>query len=396
MPPFDYIVIPLVLAFGAAAAWGDLKPMIPYVLGKTGYSGAAHGRIPNRLLMFWLLLGLGLLGLGYVYVAAGGAFHAIEWVEYTEKMPYLLAVAINSLLSFILGVVLWLLGLWAAGDAKTFALLAFTLPLSVYSSNYLAYFPSFALFFNTFVAMFLVLLAEFAVQTGITAANTKGKAFSEKLAAGWKKLKENRIMVLKLVIFFLALFTVVRIMRSFVRGGLEHFMEMNKTIIYVILFLMFRPLMKLAAKQWAFYVALAIIGGYAVYAFFLDPTGEAKWEFINIGWLAGSIIIFRVIYDSYLKATDELEIPYGELKQGMLLGDSTLEKFKERKQFFKEKIGDLAPDGLSTSQAEAIVAWCRSNETEETLFVARTIPFAPALFIGALLTIIFNGLVFVF
>jgi preflagellin peptidase FlaK len=306
------------------------------------------------------------------------------------------AVLVNGVLAFVLGVVLWLFGLWAAGDAKTFALIAFTLPLSVYRENYLSYFPSFALFFNTFVALFFVLLAEFLVQTGIVAGRTRGSFFAEKLKRGARWLAQNKMVALKLVVFFLALFTFIRIGRHFVRAGIEQVMEMNKTIVYLLLFLMFKPLMRLAQKQWAFIVALLILAGYGIYAFFFDPTGEAKWELVNIGWLAASIILFRGVYDAYLKATDETVIPHDELKKGMILGDSTLLKFQERKQFFKEKVGTIAPDGLSQEQVEALQEWFLSNEPEGMLSVARTIPFAPALFIGAVLTVLANGLAVVF
>jgi len=154
--------------------------------------------------------------------------------------------------------------------------------------------------------------------------------------------------------------------------------------------------MRLAQKQWAFLLAVSIIVGYGVYAFFFDPTGEAKYEFINVGWLAASIIIFRFAYDAYLKATDEVEIPPDELKKGMILADSEILKFKERKQFFVEKLGTLAPDGLSEDQAGAVRDWYRENDADKLLSVARTIPFAPSLLVGAILTVLAEGLVFVF
>jgi len=396
LPSFETILIPIVLLFAGAVAWGDLKPMLPYVLGRTGYAGAAHGRISNNLLKIWLLFGVLALLVGYGWVAMGWPYPAVERIEFTEGLHYGAAVAINAGLSLALAVTLWELGLWAAGDAKVFALLAFTLPLSVYSNNYLSYFPSFALFFNTFVAMFVVLLTEFTIQTAIVAKRTRGSFFWEKLRGGLQKVSQNKMVALKLVVFFLALFTFVRIGRHFVRFGLEQFMEMNKTIIYVLLFMMFRPLMRLAQKPWAFGGALAIIAGYAVYAFFFDPTGEAMWEFVNIGWMAGSIIIFRLVYDAYLKATDEVEIPNSDLRRGMILGDTTMKKFEERKQFFKEKVGTVAPDGLSSDQVEALKEWFLENNVDGTVFVARTIPFAPSLLIGAVITVIVQGLVVVF
>ena len=396
MPPFETILIPIVLLFAGAAAWGDLRPMLPYLLGRTGYAGATHGRIPNSVLKVWLLFGVLALLVGYGWVALGWPYPAVERIEFTEGLYYGAAVAINAGLSFALAVTLWELGLWAAGDAKVFALLAFMLPLSVYSNNYLSFFPSFALFFNTFVAMFLILLVEFAIQTALVARRTRGRFFWEKLRGGVAKISQNKMVALKLVVFFLALFTFVRIGRHFVRFGLEQFMELNKTIIYVLLFLMFRPLMRLAQKPWAFGVALSIVGGYAIYAFFFDPSGEAMWEFVNIGWLAGSIILFRLVYDAYLAATDQVEIPNSALRRGMILVDATMQKFEERKQFFKEKVGTVAPDGLSDEQVAAMQEWFLDNEVGGTVFVARAIPFAPALLVGAVITVVVQGLVVVF
>lgn len=396
MPPFDYIVMPAVLLFAGIAAWGDLKPMLPHLLGRTGYTGAVHGRISNRVLLYWLVFGvLALIG-GLVFEALGGTYQAAQWVLETEGISLVWAVLINAGLAFLLAIALWLLGLWAAGDAKMFALLAFTLPLSMYHQNYLSFFPSFALFFNTFIAMFLLLLVEFSIQTVFVAGRTRGAFFIEKGLDLWKKFRDNKMLALKVTVFFLALFTFVRIGRHFIREGLEQYIELNKTIIYVLLFLMFRPLMRLAEKRWAFMAALGVIAGYAVYAFWFDPTGQAKYEFVNIGWLAASIIIFRLAYDSYLKATDEQELSWKELRRGMILGDTTLEKFKERKQFFKEKVGEIAPDGLTEEQVEAMCEWYSTNAPDGTVTVSRTIPLAPALFVGAVLTVIAQGLVLVF
>lgn len=399
MPPLDHILMGATVLFAGLAAREDLAPMLPYLLGKTSYAQAVHGRIPNRLLFVWLLFGFAVIALAYAWTSAGGVYLAPGWIETPPPdgpgMDFHAALFLNAGLAFGLGVTLWLLGLWAAGDAKMYALIGFTLPLSTYQNNYLDYFPSFALFINTFIAMFFMLLLEFLAKTLLFARSAGSASLGEKIKELLKKGWEQRYLVLKLVLFFLALFTLIRIMRHGLREGLGQFMEINKTIIYVILFMVFRPLMRLAQHTWAMVLGALILGGYAVYAFFFDPTGQAKWEFINIGWLAVSIILFRVAYDAYLKATDEVPIAAGALRRGMILADSEITKFKERRQFYTQKVGTIAPDGLSEEQAEAIRGWLEENEAE-SVAVARTIPFAPSLLLGTLLTIIFKGLIFVF
>jgi hypothetical protein len=392
MPPLDHILAAIVLALAAAAAWGDLRPMIPYVLGRTGYAGASHGRIPNALQLAWLLFGLAALGLAWAYPALGGTYHAPGWVEASEGIPFALAVCANALLALTLGIILWLLGLWAAGDAKTFALIAFTLPLSAYSRSYMPWFPSFALFFNTFVAMFCILLVEFAIRTTLAVGRTPAASWKGRVASLAARGFENRWGIARLVLLFLGIFTTIRILRHFAREGLEGFLEVNKTVVYVILFLMFRPLMRFAQKPLAIVAAAMVVGGYAVYAFFFDATGQAKYEFINIGWLAASIIVFRWVYDAYLKATDAVPIPWSQLRRGMLLSDPEILRFKERKQFFSEQIGALSPDGLTEEQALAVRGWFEQNAPTEPVWVCRTIPFVPALFVGTLLTLLARGL----
>ena len=87
-PTFDSLVVPVVLLFALLAAWKDLWPMIPYVLGKTRYAEAVHGRIPNRLVLWWLAFGLVALGLGALYEHLGGVWMAREMVEFTEQMNF--------------------------------------------------------------------------------------------------------------------------------------------------------------------------------------------------------------------------------------------------------------------------------------------------------------------
>ncbi len=396
MPTYELVVIPVVLVFAGLAAWGDLRPMLPHLLGRAGYAAVTHGRIPNRLLLVWLGFAVAAILGGYVWIGLGLEFPSAAQVQQTEGMPYSVALLINGFLSLVLGVTLWQLGLWAAGDAKVFALLGLSLPLSCYSENYLPWFPGFALFFNTFVAMFLVLLLEFVGQTAWATGVTRGGLVRDGVAKLWRKTRENRILVLKLLVIFLALFTTVRILRHFVRVGIEEFIELNKTVVYVVLFLMFRPIMRLAQKKAALLAAVGIIVGYAVYALFFDPTGEAIYEFVSIGWLAVSIILFRFAYDAYLKATDEVAVSPSVLRPGMILGDTTLGRLKERQQFVRERLGELAPDGLSADQVEALLEWYEKNDPDGSIYVSRTIPFAPALFIGAILTVIVHGLVVVF
>jgi hypothetical protein len=393
--PVDWVFILVSIGFAATLAWGDLRPMLPTVLRRITFARVRFGRISNRILLAWVSVSVLLMLSAVVYHWLGGDFLGLRMVQETERISYLLAVGVNVVLAFVLGVSLWLLGQWAAGDAKMFAALSLGLPLAAYANNYISWFPSFVLLFNTFVAMFAFLAVELLSRLSKSMVSSRGQVLSEGIRSVARKINENKLHALKIVVMFIAMFMVMRILRSFANEGLLQIMEINRTILFVILFVLFHPLTKFAHNKWVMAGSLAIIAAYLVYAFGFDPTGHAKRELVNIGVFPMSIIAFRFAYDAYLRATDEDEIRWSELRQGMLLSPSTVTAFQERKEFLTQ-LGELAPDGLDAAQVQAFREWFENNDPEGTLRVARSIPFGPALFVGALMTVWLQGLIFVY
>ena len=393
----DDLMIPVALAIAGIAAWTDLRPMLPHLLGKVSYEKSpGGGRISNRVLLLGLGLGLAWHLFTWYWVGGGGDLYSANMMA-GRAQSYWTHVAVNAGISFALGFLLWTLGLWAAGDGKLFGLLALLLPLAAYHNNYLTWFPSFVLFFNTFIAVFAILLLEFSTRLVLQAVRGGPGYLGQVRTKAWTALKENKLKVLNLLILFLAIFTTIRIMRHFLRVALDMgFGDINKTMVYVILFMIFKPVTGLLRYKATIWVAITIVVGYVIWAFGFDPTGEAKHHLLDIGALALSIIIFRFAYDAYLKATDERLIPASFLRAKMVLSDETVRKFKERKEFFRNRLHPLEPDGLLPAQLEAIHEWYEENDPGGTIGIARTIPFAPALFVGALITVVVRGLLLVF
>lgn len=393
----DDLMLPVALAIAAVTGWSDLKPMLPHLLGRVPYEKSpGGGKISNRVLLLGIALGFVWHLAAWVLHTQGVEIYSHEMLQ-AKPMPYWFHVALNTALAFGLGFLLWTLGLWAAGDGKLFGLLALLLPLSVYRTNYLNWFPSFVLFFNTFIAVFAILVVEFAGKLAVQVRAGGPGYLGKTLERGVKALSENKVKVLKIILLFLAIFTTIRIMRHFLRVALDMGIgDINKTMVYVILFLIFKPLTRLLEYRATLWVALSIVLGYAGWAFFVDPTGEARYHLVDIGALALSIIVFRYAYDAYLKATDERKIPATELRAKMVLSDDSVRKFKERREFYKRWLHPLEPDGLRPKQVEAIQGWFEENEPEGDVGIARTLPFAPALFFGTIITIVMRGLLLVF
>jgi hypothetical protein len=393
----DDLMLPVALAIAGVTGWTDLKPMLPHLMGRVPYERSpSGGKISNRVLLLGLALGLIWHLFAWAWHSGGYGLYSFEMLQ-AKSMPYWFHVALNATISFGLGFLLWTLGLWAAGDGKLFGVLAFLLPLAVYRNNYLNWFPSFVLFFNTFIGVFVILVVEFAGRLVFMVKEGGPGYLGKTMERAVKSFSENKIKVLKIIILFLAIFTIIRLARHFLRVVLDMgFGEINKTMVYVILFMVFKPLTRLLQYKPTFWVALSIVVGYMGWAFFFDPTGEAKYHLVDIGALALSIIIFRFAYDAYLKATDERRIPVQDLRAKMVLSEETVRKFKERREFYRRWLKPLEPDGLRPRQVKAIRGWYEENDTDGTVGIARTLPFAPALFFGTIITIVVRGLLLVF
>lgn len=76
-----------------------------------------------------------------------------------EKLSISLPLILNPLISVIIGFILYLSGLWKAGDGKLFLVYALLLPTNRYSS--ILPLSCFVLFFNTFLISFLFILPLF-------------------------------------------------------------------------------------------------------------------------------------------------------------------------------------------------------------------------------------------
>jgi len=304
---------------------------------------------------------------------------------------YLARVAGNACVSFLAGFGLWWFGLWAAGDAKLFAALALLLPLSSYAGAFWPPFPSYVLLFNTFLAVLALLILELAIR-GVRQAvrPTADEAEAWRNALGWVKSHTKELAVGFLGLLFL--FLVIKTLRMLLRDVITDTTPIvSPTGVYFALFLVFFPLSRLMRRKW---VAIPIAGAtvawiaYAV-AF---PTPEYNLgTILHVGVLSISVLLFLVVYELYLNVFDFHAIGIWQLRARMILAKKTREVLKEDIDLVTTKLGDIGPDGMSVEQAETLRRWWMDKGKGPRIHVSRTIPFAPALFIGTLLTVILGG-----
>ena len=131
---FEYLIVPILIYYGYITAFGDLKT----------------GKIPNRL------IGLGVI-IGLIWFVVETAFWM--WFYKTNNIQLfpegmnvifkdLSLVGFNTLIALAVGFFMWWVHLWAAGDAKLFAVFAFITPIDFYEKFHVSYFPSFVLLFR--------------------------------------------------------------------------------------------------------------------------------------------------------------------------------------------------------------------------------------------------------
>ncbi|MBW2260957.1 MAG: hypothetical protein JRG91_03210 [Deltaproteobacteria bacterium] len=362
----------------------------------------AHGRIFNKR----LLQGLGMGVLAYLVLLA--AEHAPVDPSLCSGPPaggslHWGLVALQNLgLGLAVGILLWLLGVWAAGDAKLFALYAFLVPPAIYTRSYLPSFPALPVLINVFTFVFLFLIVDLA-RTGIpqVAAVLRDE---KRRAAAVKAAPAALLRFIPVLLLFIALFAGVRTLRQVSREGLEPILEVSDFTLFLILFAIFRPLMRLVMNRWG--AAVFSVLSVAALSYLVWHHGLAELpSLLQPSALAVVLLVFARAYPGLGQTS--IKIRVGDLEPGMILSAETLAALQQRELKELEELGDDAPEdekpgstprptrfgkmtveGLTAEQVRYVLTrW----DDDEPLLLARTIPFSPFLAAGAAATYVLGG-----
>lgn len=341
-----------------------------------------YGRIRNK----WMLLALGysviLTVLASLFLFANGM---------SLSKTYLIQYALNIAFAFLLGVIIWVAGLWSAGDAKLFLAFAALMPLSVYQQGYVQSFPAFTILVNTLVPMFVVYTVAALLRTTL----------------------KQKIAVLREVAAPAAVVRSMLIIFAFSWGG----------------YLVARWI---AAHSPLVNTVVAMLCGVIVLGYLLGKMG------VDMAKVAGVVAAIALLTDYRNIATSHfllsfaltfvlawfvrqfvLHLGYGvfshpvfieDLKPGMLPAENFLQLgergivFRKKKvlhfgflsDFMEKTEGNLlfkaVREGIAREEAEK----ARKFHSERflrhhTVRIYQTMPFAPFLFGGALLTFLAQG-----
>jgi Flp pilus assembly protein protease CpaA len=299
----------------------------------TSYEDVKYGRIRNVFTIPAIIAAILLTTGFYLYGAVDSA--------------YVLSYFINLAISFALGFMIWYGGMWSAADAKLFTAFAALIPLTFYQHGTLEPFQAFSLFSNVFIPVF----AFFCVKI-ITNTSAKEKTYALK-----KSLKPRELAGL--------IFTIIGI--GWLVGIMTGFFNIQGFLLSFVLIAAAYMVLARLLKEKILWLGILLTAAWIIF----DYAAITIQGIADILAIIMMIFLFRAFFINLSGKIFIRSINKKQLKKGMLL-DGWKESLTER-DIIKLKRGKKAIYNMH-----------------------ETIPFAPILFAGALLTIIFHGNLVVF
>lgn len=336
----------------------------------TTYTDIKKGLIKNKHLLFGLIYGV------FVY-----AFLILYFGN--TDYNYLIESSLSVLLSLAVGFIVWYAGLWTAGDAKLFFVFSFLIPLSVYNYGYVKYFSQVNLLINIFLPLGVYYLI-------LVVRKFKFKDIVEKL----KEVFEIRGLI-ELIIFVFAVTWPINLVFYYV--GIPHNYFTSSFVLLVIL-LIFNKLF----SRYLFWLTVLL----SIFRFIFDESVYSLSTYKDLGYIILIILSVRILLIlGFSVFTKDVKIK--DLKPGMVPAEIVYEEDSKyhKKDFFYavflwyiyEKIKDRKnylfepmDDGLTKEDVSKLNKF-KSKFDFDSLRIQSTIPFAPFIFLGVLLTIFFSG-----
>ena len=318
---------------------------------------------------------------------------ALEPRPTASAWVYAAKVLANAGLALIAGFLMWWFGLWAAGDAKMFAVLAFLLPLSTYRNAYMPLFPAYVLLFNTFASVIAILALEMLARIVRQVARpTDEEVQVARETAVWVRTHAAELAMGFVAMLFL--FIAIKTARGLFRDVWVEWTGVNvKPVVYLILLLVFHPLVRLMRDRRVLLSVAILTAAYVGFVIAFPSENHDLRSVLSMGSIAATIMLFYLVYGVYLNVFDFKSIRVWELKPRMILARRTLEVLKEDQDLLDRKLGAVGPDGLTAEQVETLRRWWIDRGKGGVLWVSRTFPFAPALLAGTVATVWVGGYV---
>jgi hypothetical protein len=294
------------------------------------------------------------------------------------RTHYIIELATNFVFALLVGFSLWYYNIWTAGDGKLFIAYAVLIPFSVYKWGYQQWIPSQVLLINIFIIGFFSMAF-------IIFLKSKLKKIGQLFIRMGNSLFNLQRWALAVMFLFAILWLIGLLFRL---AG----MDISVFLMFLIALIM-GPLLR---YRW-FIFSMIFTG---ILRLFFDPdiytlSFLAFFIFLLFIWMIATYLLSDGIFFIGESLFTEL-VSTDKLKPGMVLyerivkdrkGDDVFYR-KEKKQPFEVSKGIFSEEseGVSPDQIKKI-----HSTGIKDIRVSKTIPFAPFLFLGVILTLLLSG-----
>lgn len=341
---FDPFVITIVF-FGLWVCYTDIK----------------NGKIKNIAIVLMIISGI-ILNL----------FISKNLVEMPVK------VILNSSIALIFGYLIWLIGLWSAGDAKLFFAFSLIIPITAYNNFDASVFPSLSILINTFAPIALFFVIKSLLKPKI-----------KKIIGFVKKYFLSRSIID--TSFFIFAFSVpMDLLLSFFGIQISRVFEI---ILLIILLESLRKVKWIPFKHFTYIFSVLNV------IFFFNEI--ANIDFVQ-KFILGLFIFqtIRVLLDYLTEIELSKSVKIRDLKKGMFLLDSIIEKdgeYQKRSFSFismfnfiysaKENMKSTINRKLDEENIKKIRKLKKQGKLKfDDVRISQEIPFAPFMFLGVMIT----------
>ncbi|MFP4111863.1 MAG: hypothetical protein ACLFPQ_05710 [Candidatus Woesearchaeota archaeon] len=362
---------------------------ILFVGGITSFTDIKYGKIRNKVL---------LIGILYAVAINLIIFFSLESLNPRAYLHYFT----NSAFMLFLGFLLWIVGLWTAGDAKLFFVLNLLTPPSMITNYYLGLFYGFVFFINIFGVIFL-----FALYRIIRTVSKNELVYSLK-----KTLVPRNILMISLFIFSF----------SYIIQFFPDFFRQNFFIVVILFFILYSLFEMIFGKRLILFIVILSLARLIIDFRNIFSLGFLINFVLQI--LALLFLRFVLLRLSYFAFTKKVRID--DLRKGMFLAEDIfpvnfIEHDEERRKQYdiddksvlrydKQMIENLTFISYLQNKdfrsfeydknlglSEDNLMWFRNNKKNllfKSIRIYETMPFAPIIMVGVIITLLIKGNIF--
>ncbi len=317
-----------------------------------------NGKISNRTLAFTT-------GIAVVVDVIYYAFFAVD---------YLLLFGVNLLLSVVMGLLLYWLGIWGAGDSKMAIVVFLSIPARIYSSNNFSLGTGFVFFALVFIAAFLYVVVETII------LGLKDKSLF--------KIQKPHFNLKNYIKGFLSIFFVLNIVDGILLALYPYVFGQDAILLTAINIMVVLATVHFERRiGWLVVAILAAIWGVMLL------VGLSRINLQHIDFrsyvVVALLLVFRLIADKYNYRT----IPVSDLNAGMILSMGTVLSFSaSRVKGLPEGTTEDLKSRITPEEVESVCRWSQTSKGKDTVVIVKKIPFAIFISLGAILFIVLEVL----